>query len=368
MLLGDPVPKIVWRASSQGPEQSKNEINKPVESITWRSSSPEPISGPGEPQVNGLGNPTLSPSFLPLPRELEKVTLPPYVIEPPDLLVISVARVVPRLPYRIEALDEIHVQAREVLPQEPINGTYTVDGQGQIDLGYSYGKVAVAGLTPEEATSALKRHLAANPGIVPQRLAVTLARVPGLPPIQGEHSVRMDGMVSLGTYGEVQVAGMTLAEAGKAISAQLSKRLLNPEVAVNVATPNSKFYYLIYDTDRSHQQILRFPIVGGETVLDALSRLPGLSTADKRIWIARPAPGSVGRRQILPVDFTAMADGGVTDTNYQLFPGDRVHVRTVLLPAPQTKVTYHWSTPFERVYRKFTPRQWIDQVFWGTLE
>jgi protein involved in polysaccharide export with SLBB domain len=367
MLLGDPVPKILWRASSQGSEPSINEESKPVESLTWRSSSSEPVTGPTESRVNGRGNPVLPPSFLSLPRELEKVTLPPYVIEPPDLLVISVARVVSRLPYRIEALDELQVQAREVLPQEPINGTYSVDGQGQVDLGYSYGKVTVAGLTPEEATSALKKHLAANPGIVPQRLAVSLARVPALPPIQGEYLVRMDGMVSLGHYGEVPVAGLTLAEAGQAIRAQLSKRLLNPEVAVNVATANSKFYYLISDTDRSHQQILRFPIVGGETVLDALSRLPGLSPVDKRIWIARPAPGSIGRRQILPVDFTAIADGGVTDTNYQLFPGDRVHVRTQPLPVSQP-ISSPWNTPFERIFRKITPRQWMDQVVWGTPE
>ena len=39
----------------------------------------------------------------PVGRELEKVSLPPYVIEPPDILTIEALRVVPKAPYRIRA-------------------------------------------------------------------------------------------------------------------------------------------------------------------------------------------------------------------------------------------------------------------------
>ena len=41
-------------------------------------------------------------------------------------------------------------------------------------------------------------------------------------------------------------------------------------------------------------------------------------------WVARQAPANFGRDQILPVDWNAIAHGGVTDTNYQILPGDRV--------------------------------------------
>src|SRR5690349_10169611 len=37
----------------------------------------------------------LNPAETPVPRELEKASLPPYVIEPPDLLTVDALRLVP---------------------------------------------------------------------------------------------------------------------------------------------------------------------------------------------------------------------------------------------------------------------------------
>jgi polysaccharide export outer membrane protein len=36
----------------------------------------------------------------------------------------------------------------------------------------------------------------------------------------------------------------------------------------------------------------------------------------------------VGCDQILPVDWRAITQGGSTDTNYQIFPGDRIYVNS----------------------------------------
>ena len=53
----------------------------------------------------------------------------------------------------------------------------------------------------------------------------------------------------------------------------------------------------------------------------------------KTIWVARPAPGDCGQDQILPVNWDAIAHGGITDTNYQILPGDRVYIATTALVA-----------------------------------
>src|SRR5438045_3609145 len=76
-----------------------------------------------------------------VPRELAKVSLPTYVIEPPDVLLINTLRVVPLPPYRIEPLDAIIIQATDVLPDEPINAIYSVQPEGTVNLGPSYGLV-----------------------------------------------------------------------------------------------------------------------------------------------------------------------------------------------------------------------------------
>ena len=70
-------------------------------------------------------------------------------------------------------------------------------------------------------------------------------------------------------------------------------------------------------------------MTGNETVLDALSQINGLPPAasKKRIWVACPVPAKEGCEQILPVDWCAITQRGLTDTNYQLLPGDRVYVQ-----------------------------------------
>src|SRR4051812_45262531 len=63
-----------------------------------------------------------------IPRELNKIAMPEYVVEPPDLL-------------RVEVLD--------ALPGRPITGEVLVRPDGTIALGF-YGEVFVSGLTVSE--------------------------------------------------------------------------------------------------------------------------------------------------------------------------------------------------------------------------
>ena len=74
-------------------------------------------------------------------KELAKVTLPPYVIEPPDILLIDALRVVPKPPFRIQSFDSLQIIVEGTLLEQPINGIYVVEPGGMLDLGPSYGKV-----------------------------------------------------------------------------------------------------------------------------------------------------------------------------------------------------------------------------------
>jgi hypothetical protein len=62
-----------------------------------------------------------------VPRELRMVSLPPYVIEPPDTL---------------------------PPPAEPIDGAYAVDVEGNVTLGLTYGRVQIARMTRVPAMAA----------------------------------------------------------------------------------------------------------------------------------------------------------------------------------------------------------------------
>ncbi|MBY0522866.1 MAG: polysaccharide biosynthesis/export family protein [Gemmataceae bacterium] len=283
------------------------------------------------------------------PRELAKLSLPAYVIEPPDILLIDAVRVVPLPPYKVQPLDVLFIQATDTLPNEPINGLFSVEPEGRINLGASYGVVEVTGMTVDDARAAIEKQLKLqlkNPKVV-----VALAQARAMQQIRGEHLVRPDGTVSLGIYGSAYVAGMTLEDAKAHIEAHLSQFLLQPEVSVDVFAYNSKVFYLIFDGGGYGQQVFRLPVTGNETVLDAVSQLNGLPavSSKKHIWVARPQHNcGAGCDQVMPVDWTQIVECGRTETNYQLFPGDRVYVKADSLIA-----TDNWLakviSPVERV-------------------
>ncbi len=269
----------------------------------------------------------------PVPKELNKVSLPPYIVETPDVLQIDAIRVIPLPPYRLEPLDVLQLSAENDFEGARMAGLYPVDPDGTINLGPRYGgTVRVSDLTTEEAQKVIEQKAR---GAAPKvNITVSLAQSRGVQQISGQHIVRPDGTVSLGGYGSVYVAGLSLAQAKQAIEQHLSKYLYRPEVAVDVFAYNSKFYYVITDFAGNGEQVVRLPHTGNETVLDAVSLIGGLSAvSSKKIWVARPAPTECDNDQILPVDWCGITRKGQVKTNYQVMPFDRVYI----LSQPLTK-------------------------------
>jgi polysaccharide export outer membrane protein len=222
-----------------------------------------------------------------LPREFEKMALPPYVVEPPDLLLI-------------QASDRITLRLQR------ITGQHLVAPDGTINLGI-YGRIRVAGMTLDQVAD-----------VVAARL---LEIMPGL---------------QRGIKSKVDEKGEDVKDSKD--SAELWKEefqqqgynpieLLKKEMQVDVLSYNSKFYYIITDGGGYGQQVYPIPITGNETVLDALAKVNGLPpVSDKRkVWVAR-ATRAGQPPKILPVDWIGVAKCGSSETNYQLFPGDRVYV------------------------------------------
>lgn len=288
-------------------------------------------------------------SFNPLPpSELSKTTLPRYRLEPPDVLLIDALRMAPKDPYHVKVLDVMQVVVLGAFPDQPIAGYYQVEPDGRVNLGPSYGSVAVDGLSLEEAMDAIRDHLSLI--LEAPEVSVTLAQLAGQQQIAGEHLIGPDGTVNLGVFGSVYIAGMTLDEAKQAIEDHLSESLHEPEVSIDVFSYNSKVYYIIAEGGGFGDSFQRFPITGNETVLDALSQVGGLSrVSSTKIWIARPTPLGVDCHQILPVDIENITRGAVTATNYQILPGDRIFIaedRLIALDNAIAKLTQ----PVERLF------------------
>jgi polysaccharide export outer membrane protein len=216
---------------------------------------------------SGLGPPAN------VPTELNMITLPPYAIGSPDVLLIDV----------LTEPKDVLGQPLPLLPQ-PIQGPHLVRPDGTVKLGV-YGSVSVAGLTTEQAQEAIRRHV----------------------------------------YAQLRTLNETFG--GKTTPPPADpNRLL---VSVDVAAYNSKRYYVITDGAGFGERVYSFPIQGHETVLEALASINGLPEvgSKKYVWVARRTPNCNQPEQILPVDYIGLTQHGITLTNYQILPGDRVYVR-----------------------------------------
>lgn len=304
-----------------------------------------------------------------VPRELQKAVIPEYRVEPPDVLLVEVAHNVRSPNDPIRTGEDLTIRAD--LPAETtgaapnpnlaaagvtgltdyhlINGFYRVQADGTIDLGPIYGSVRVAGLSLNQARVELSRYLRNVSGIAEVKASISYADTSGRQIVAGEHLVRPDGQISLGIYGNVRVAGMTLDQVTAAVTAQLSKYLNDPEVRVDVLGYNSKVFYVVTDGGGNGERVDRIPYTGNETVLDAVSQIQGLSDiSSKRVWVARPSPPGCAGSQVMMVDWRGITQDGVTTTNYQILPGDRVYIKAddlIALDNMLVKVV----TPMERV-------------------
>ncbi|HTU16656.1 MAG TPA: polysaccharide biosynthesis/export family protein [Gemmataceae bacterium] len=251
--------------------------------------------------------PPMHPPYPNVPREFEKMALPPYVVEPPDILLI-------------QASDRVTLRLQRIQNQ------YLVTPDGFINLGV-YGRIRVVGMTLEQVADAVAARL----------LEIMPGLLRGLPDIE-------EGKEIKGTDSEKVWEKEFRREGVNALE------LIKRELQVDVLAYNSKYYYVITDGGGYGQQVYPFLVTGNETVLDALAKVNGLpAVANKhKVWVAR-ATRAGQPPKILPVDWVGVAKCGQSATNYQIFPGDRVYVDSSPLIKADTFLSKLYS-PFLRSF------------------
>ena len=205
--------------------------------------------------------------------------------------------------YVVEPPDTLLIEVLEMLPGRPISGERLVRPDGKISLGF-YGEVYVAGLTLPEVKEKVVLHLKELIG--PQKLGL----VAPLSEIrEGELDSRM--------------------KTGKPVAPRDSNR-----VFVQLAKSNSKFYYLL----GAFVIPGRVPVTGRERVLDAVNKANGLAPeADSNQVFLYRVGSKEGRLKTLKIDIDQITLGDDLSTNYQLIAGDRLVVRRRAGSLPETE-------------------------------
>jgi polysaccharide export outer membrane protein len=198
----------------------------------------------------------------PVPRELNKMSMPEYTVSPPDLLIVEVL---------------------EALPGRPITGERLVRPDGTIPLGF-YGDVYVNGLTVTE--------------------------------------IKEKVIIHLRKYLTDEVLGLTgLDENNKPITIAPKD---SDRVFVDVASYNSQVYYVQGDVAAPGRLPITGNETVLDAINYAGGLTPTASFPNIRL--VRPAPPGTCQPQVLPINLSAIIQEGDTTTNYQLMPGDRIFV------------------------------------------
>jgi polysaccharide biosynthesis/export protein len=146
---------------------------------------------------------------------------------------------------------------------------------------------------------------------------VILIRVWREPELSGPSIVRPDGMITIPLSGDLQAAGLTPEELGRAVEEALSKTMVKPQVIVSVTQVNSRRYYITGEVNKTGA----FPLVVPTTVLEALSQAGGLKEFANggKIVILR------GEKRI-KFNYKDVVKGKNIQQNIQLEHGDHVIV------------------------------------------
>ena len=142
-----------------------------------------------------------------------------------------------------------------------------------------------------------------------------------------DQSILPDGTIDLARYGRLIVAGKTIEQVEADVMAAIRTIETGPVDPINVrlVNPQSAVYYVLGEVSSPGS----FPLIGRETVLDAIVAAGGLSDRASmcNIILSRPTPPD-GCRTVLPVCYRQIVQLGDTTTNYQVMPGDRIYVAT----------------------------------------
>ena len=249
-------PKWCWGVLAIGmlmvlPGASLKKLEAPVSSeLVSNSSTAESVNKYTPPQPVKKASPKSKRKSTSRPEEKRPTTLP----TPPAKLAEATGPIRP--------FDVLYIRAMGTLIDQPINGFYLVEPDGQVMLGPAYGRVDVASVSLEEANKRAKKQLETvltkpfikikRKGRITRWYKADVTRSPYQVkigdilriratntlidhPINGDYEVERDGTVDLFLYGDPMIKDQTFDEAGKTIEKVLKQTVVRPGVAVTMA-------------------------------------------------------------------------------------------------------------------------------------
>lgn len=145
--------------------------------------------------------------------------------------------------------------------------------------------------------------------------------------------VLYDGKITLPLIPDINVDGMTREQAEAAVRTAYEKVFRDPQLAINVRGPQSKFYYVLGDIVRPS----RYPYESRVSVLEAINTAGGLRITQRsggesfaattatlsKAFIIRTGRGP---REVIELDLRGLTNKGPHASETMVHPGDVVYI------------------------------------------
>ncbi len=163
-----------------------------------------------------------------------------------------------------------------------------------------------------------------------------------------DQTVQADGTIDLGQYGRIDVAGLTLDQIKQRTQTRVAAHHRQPaglaqaafdgqsgdqanptaQLSVRMISNESSVIYVLGEVNAPGS----YPVVGRETVLDAIIAAGGLTDRANEHKLILTRPASLREpRKILPICYQQIVQLGDTSTNFQVRPGDRIYVPSLTI-------------------------------------
>lgn len=199
-------------------------------------------------------------------------------------------------PHRLEVGDVLAVETNDFNSTIRLPGDQTVLPDGTIELG-SFGTLMVAGKSVKEVERDVQE--------------IITAKVAARKPTKGDKEILQASGVSDSGYGEANRYALPV----------------DNSTTVRLVRQESALFYVLGEVNAPGA----YPLLGNETVLDAILAAGGVSALanDHKIILTRPSEN--GEPLILPVCYQSIVQLGKANGNFQLRPGDRIYVPSLSL-------------------------------------
>lgn len=222
--------------------------------------------------------------------------------------------------YLVEIGDTLFIETVNFDASIRLPGDQIVKPDGTISLG-QFGNIYVASMTVEQIESAVQARIAAQ-----IRSEIENASANGVV----DDFARLSGITvkELAEQGQYAGSGMQDQEDKALLEKRIAEAIRANRVSVRLINWESKRYYVLGEVNSPGA----FPYSGHETVLDGILEAGGLNAGANRHQIIISRPTDCGSCKIVArVCYDQIVQHGDASTNYQLQPGDRIFVASLTL-------------------------------------